>query len=62
MRDELRLAIRVMFVKKVSPKLKGKFYRVTIRPMLYEMKCYTSQELSHPKDVGCENKDIVIDV
>ncbi|KAJ8550900.1 hypothetical protein K7X08_000270 [Anisodus acutangulus] len=35
-----RLASGVLCDKKVSPKLKGKFYRVVVRPtMLYEAEC-----------------------
>jgi len=57
-----RLASEVLSDKKMSTKLKGKLYRMVVRPdMLYDG-VLVSQELSHSEDKSGRDNDIVMDV
>ncbi|KAF3660781.1 putative 39S ribosomal protein L46, mitochondrial-like isoform X2 [Capsicum annuum] len=57
-----KLASGVLCDRKVPPKLKGKFYRVAVRPaMLYGAECWPVKN-SHSKIEGGGNADVALDV
>ncbi|KAG5611180.1 hypothetical protein H5410_022461 [Solanum commersonii] len=57
-----RLASRVLCDKKILPKLKGKFYRVVVRPnMLYRANCWPVKN-SHSEGKSCGDEDVEMDV
>ncbi|PHT26960.1 Kinesin KP1 [Capsicum baccatum] len=49
-----RLALGVLYDKKVSPKLKGKFYRVVVHlALLYETECWPGEERDYSREGEC---------
>ncbi|KAF3660389.1 putative OTU domain-containing protein-like isoform X1 [Capsicum annuum] len=58
-----KLASGVLCDKKVPPKLKGKFYRVVVRPaLLYGAECWPVKNSHIQKNEGGRNADVALDV